>query len=300
MTKRAWICAALLIIWCGLMGCTKTPVAVVNGKAIDAETFDLVMKESVGDHARQKVGVDGQKLRQAVISQLVTERLMIDEAAKKGISVSDKEVTDEIGSIRKRMGEDAFHKMLGDRDMSEGVYRKRTKERMIIARFRESLEGEAPVTEEEVRNYYRNSQKPFIRPARILAKMIEMGSGDSARAVLQEIKSNDITFDDMARKLASEGKAVIIDYGWVKADFFSPEIAQALQNLRPGTCGGPYRGKTHVYLIRVKEREKERIATFDEVREDIRKVLTAQRRDEAFAKWLDGKKKTATVEISLK
>jgi parvulin-like peptidyl-prolyl isomerase len=300
VTGRVWLYAASLIVCCCVLGCAKTPVAVVNGKTIDAESFDLAMRETVGEHARQKAGVDRQRLRQAVIFQLVTDRLMIDDAANKGIKVSDKEVTEEIGSTRKRMGEEAFHKMLGERDMSEGAYRKRTKERMIIARFREGLEKGSPVTEEEVRNYYRNSQKPFIRPARMLAKMIEMESGDTARAALKEMRRNKITFDDMAAKLAAEGKAVVIDYGWVKADFFSPEIARGLMNLMPGRYGGPYMGRKKIYLIKVKEREKERIAAFEEVREDIRKVLTEQRQEEAFARWLDGKRKTATVEVSIK
>jgi len=300
VTGRALLYAASLIICCGLLGCAKTPVAVVNGKTIDAETLDLAMKESVGEHARQKVGVDRERLRQAVISQLVTERLMIDDAAKRGIVVPDKEVTDEIGSIRKNMGEEAFHKMLGERDVSEDVYRERTKERMLIARFRESLEREAPVTEEEVRNYYRNSQKPFIRTARMLVKMIEMESEGAARAALKEMRSGKTDFDDMAHKLKSESKATVIDYGWVRAEFFSPALAQGMMNLRAGQYGGPYKGKTRYYLIRLKEREKERIAAFDEVREDIRKILTEQRREDAFARWLDGKRKSSTVEISLK
>ncbi len=300
MMKRTWVVAASLIICSGLLGCTKAPVAVVNGKKIDAEAFDHAMRESVGEHGRRNVDVDGQRLRQAVIFQLVTERLMIDEAAKKGICVSDKEVADEMVSIRKKMGEVAFLKMLEKQDVSEDAYRRRTKELMIIARFREGFEKEATVSEEEVRNHYRNSQKPFIRTARMLVKMIEMGSEGEARLALKEMKSRNADFDEMARKLESEGKATVIDYGWVKADFFSPELAQGLASLRAGQYGGPYKGNRHYYLIRLKEREKERIATFEEIKEELRKSLTEQRREDAFARWLDEKRRTATVEISLK
>ncbi len=298
--KSARVVAASLIICSCLLGCTRAPVAVVNGKKIDAEAFDHAMRESVGEHGRRNVDVDRQRLRQAVIFQLVAERLMIDEATKKGICVPEKEVTDEIASIRKKMGEDAFLKMLEKQDVSEDAYRRRTKELMIIARFREGFEKEAPVSEEEVRNYYRNSQKPFIRPGRMLVKMIEMGSEDEARLALKEMKRRKTDFDKMARKLESEGRAAVIDYGWVKADFFSSEIAQGLALLRAGEYGGPYKGNAHFYLIRLKEREKERIATFEEVREDIRRSLTEQRREDAFARWLDEKRRTATVEISLK
>jgi parvulin-like peptidyl-prolyl isomerase len=300
MMKRAWLLAALLFFCSGVFGCAKAPVAVVNGKKIDAEAFDLAMRESFAEHGSRKVDVDRQRLRQAVISQLVTEQLMMDEAAKRGISVSDGEVAEVIASTKAKMGEDAFRRMLAEQDMSEDVYRSRTKERMIITRFREGFGSETPASEEEMRNDYRNSQKPFIRTARMLVKMIEMGSEDAARQVLEEMRRRHADFDEMARKLESEGKARVIDYGWVRAEFFSPAIAQGLASLMEGQYGGPYRGNRYYYLIRLKEREKERIATFEEVREEIRKSLTEQRREEALARWLDEKRRTATVEISLK
>jgi parvulin-like peptidyl-prolyl isomerase len=301
MVRRSVYAGIITVVMCAfLAGCAKPPVAVVNGKAIDRDTLDLVMKEWVREHARQNIKVDGETLKRSVLPQLVDERLALDEAAKRGIGVSDEEMNKAIDSTRGRMGKAAFQAMLDDAGMSLDSYRKRTRERMIMARFKETLQKTVSITEEELRDYYRNSQKPFIKPARMLVKMIEMESEDVARRALKEMRDKNMDFDDLARRLKSQGKATVIDYGWVKAEFFSPEISAGLMNLRKGQYGGPYRGKTRSYLIRLKQREKERIATFAEVREDIRKILTERRTEEAFAIWLDRRKRSSTVEISLK
>ncbi|MDA8433772.1 MAG: SurA N-terminal domain-containing protein [Nitrospiraceae bacterium] len=289
-----------VVVWGLVSGCARQPVAVVNGRAIGVETLDRAMKERVREHARQKVDVDRERLKRAVLAQLVDERLVLDEAAKRGIRVPDDEVNAEVDSVREKMGSGPFQKMLDASGENIRGYQKRTQERMIAARFVEGLEKESPVTEEEIRDYYRSSPKPFITPARMLVKMVEMGSEEDALRALKEMRAEKMDFDEAAGRLRAEGKATVIDYGWVSADFFSPEISSGLMNLGAGQYGGPYKGVSGYYLVRVKERQPERIAAFDEVRDEIRKVLTQQRKAEAYAAWLEGARKHSAIEISLK
>jgi len=70
--------------------------------------------------------------------------------------------------------------------------------------------------------------------------------------------------------------------------------------LKEGQQGGPFKGKTGYYLVRVKERQNEGIAAFEEVRESIRATLLQQKRSEAYMHWLEQKRKTAKIVINLK
>ncbi|MBI5640727.1 MAG: SurA N-terminal domain-containing protein [Nitrospirae bacterium] len=281
-----------------LFGCSR-PVATVNGKKIDRKSFDQLMKERMEGHRQQNARPDMKRLKEAVLSQLIAERFMLEDAGEKKIAVTDEELNKEIEGRKKAMGEEAFSKSLRDKGISPEEFRQAVKETMILSRFTESLLNEDPVTEEELREYYRSSQIPFIRPVSMLVKMIEMDSEDAARSVIREMRSKKIAFDDMAGRLEQEKKAVIIDYGWANPDTFSPSLAEAIKNLKVGQYGGPYRGKKSFFLVMLKEREKEAIAPFEEVRESIRAQLSGQRRQAVLNRWLEQKRRSSTVVINM-
>jgi len=278
------------------IGCSR-PVATVNGKKIDRATFDLHLKEKIEGHKEQNVTPDMKKLKDAVVQELIAERLIIDEAEAKGIKVPEDELNREIEAVKKNMGEDAFNKTLKEKGITPEKFRSRTREKMIMQRFVESLATEASVSEETMREYYKNSPTPFIKQARVLMKMIEISSEESARAVVNEMKSKKTDFDEMAKKLADEKKAIVSEYGWVNPAFFSPAIAQAVKNLTVGQYGGPYKGQKNYFLIKIKDREKEGIAKFEEVKDNIKSTLLEQKRQAAISHLLAEKRKTAKIEI---
>lgn len=296
-----------MILWAILLaagflistGCSK-PVATVNGKKIDKATLDLHLKEKVQDHKLRNVTIEKEKLREAVLQELIGEKLMLDEAAAQGIKVSDEEINKEIDAIKKNIGDEQFTKALKEKEITLDAFKKRTREKMLLAKFVENLAKEDSVSEEEMSAYYKDSQKPFMKPSRVFMKMMEFASEAEAMATAEDMKKNIIDFDDMAKKLADENKASVTDYGWVTPDFFSHSMADAIKNLKVGRHGGPYKGQKSYFLIKVKEKEDEGIAKFDEVKDNIRNILLAQKRQAAVAHWIELKKKTSKIEIHLK
>lgn len=292
----------VILLAAGLLisaGCSK-PVATVNGKKIDKATLDLYVKEKVQEHKMRDVTIDRAKLREAVLQELIGEKLMLDEAAAQGIKVSEEEVNKKIDEIKKNVGDEQFTKALKEKELTPDAFKKRTREKMLLAKFVESLVKEGSVSEEEMSAYYKDSQKPFMKPSRVFMKMMEFASEAEAKAVAEDMKKNKTDFDAMAKKIADENKASVTDYGWVSPDFFSPDMANAIKNLKAGQYGGPYKGQKSYFLIKVKEKENEGIATFDEVKVDIGNMLLDQKRQAALAHWLEQKKKVSKIEISLK
>ena len=114
------------------------------------------------------------------------------------------------------------------------------------------------------------------------------------------MKKNKIDFDVMAKMISSERKTAVMDYGWVSPDFFSPSLAHAINTIQDGNYGGPYKGQKGYYLIKVKEREREGIAQYEEVRDNIRNALLSQKRQAAIALWITQKKKASKIEVFLK
>ncbi len=280
-------------------GCSRPP-ATVNGKKIDKATFELHLKEKMQDHKMQNASPDINKLKNAVIQELISERLILDEAEKQGIKATDEEIGAQIDSMKKAMGEEAFSKALNDKGLTIDSLKKRTREKMILARFVDIIVKDETVDDDEISEHYKSSSKPFMKPARVLMKMIEISSEADARSVAAEMQEKKISFDELAKKLDEQKKAVVSDYGWVNPDFFSPELAKAAREMKPGEHGGPYKGQKNYFFIRVKEREKESVASFQDVKDEIGTMLLEQKRQAAVAHWIAEKKKTAKIEINIK
>ena len=280
-------------------GCSR-PVAEVNGKKIDRATLDLHFREKVQELALQNISIDKEKLKQAVLQELIDEKLILDEAAAQGIKVSDEEVSKEINLIKMSVGEEQFNKTLRVKELTPEAFRSRTREKMLIKKFIEYLVGEDSVSEAEIREYYVNSQTSFIKPPRVFMSMIEFDTEIAARAAAEDMKKNKIDFDVMAKMISSERKTAVMDYGWVSPDFFSPSLANAINTIQDGNYGGPYKGQKGYYLIKVKEREREGIAQYEEVRDNIRNALLSQKRQAAIALWITQKKKASKIEVFLK
>jgi parvulin-like peptidyl-prolyl isomerase len=299
MTFRYGVILAVLFLISFLGGCSK-PAATVDGKAISKEKVDLHMKDRLQEHKLQKVSVDQKKMKDAILQELIDEQLALNEAAARGIIISDAEVDKEIDLLRKKIGEEQYQKALKDKGLTPESYRSRVRDRIALTRFVESFVKTDDITEEEMRDFYKNSSKPFLKSARVNMKIVEFQTEDAARTAVSEMQKTKADFDDYAKKLDTEKKASVTDYGWVAPDFFSPSMASSIKMLKEGQQGGPYKGKTGFYLVRVKERQNEGISTFEEVKETIRAGILQQKRGDAYMQWLEQKRKTAKIVINLK
>ena len=258
------------------------------------------MKDRLSEHKLQNASVDEKKMKAAILQELIGEQLALDEAAARGIKITDAEVDREVDMLRNKLGEEQYQKALKDNGLTPEAYRIRLREKMTLTRFVEGLVKADAITEQEMRDFYKNSPKPFMKYARVNMKVVEFQTEDTANAAVAEMKMTKADFDDYAKKLDTEKKASVTDYGWVSPDFLSPSMAASIKMLKKGQQGGPYKGKTGFYLVRVKEWQDEGIAEFDEVKETIRATMLQQKISEAYTHLLEQKRKTAKIVINLK
>lgn len=296
--RRAGVGLWLLALMLLLPGCSQ-PVAMVNGRPVDNKTYELLVKERAKKAGHQLTAPDLKKLKEGVIDSLITEALMLEEAARQGIAVTDEEAAKEVEEIRKSMGDATLTKTLKDKGMSPDMFRKRTKEKMLISRVTESLLSREKVSDEEVRRSYTDSPRPFLKPVKVLMNMIELGTEEAAAAIMSDMRAKKADFDEVAKRLAGEQKANVSGYGWVNPEVFSPGLSLAVRNLKNGQYGGPYKGKDKYYLVKVMDREKESIASFDEMKDSIRSTLLEEKRQMAFAHWVEQKRSQAKIEVHL-
>ncbi|OGH12793.1 MAG: hypothetical protein A2776_02790 [Candidatus Levybacteria bacterium RIFCSPHIGHO2_01_FULL_40_10] len=111
-------------------------VATVNGKSISRAQF-----------ARELEKRDGK----TVLDALVTEQLILQEASKKKISVSDKEINDEIAKIEKSVSDQgqSLDSLLTQQNMSRNDLKGQIKLQLLLKK----IVGNVPVSDTEVDKY---------------------------------------------------------------------------------------------------------------------------------------------------
>lgn len=278
--------------------CQRKPVAVINGDEISNNAFNHIVKERLKEHQVRGAKADTDALRRAVLDQVIVEKLMVQAAGEKNITVSEAEVEAEIEAVKRRKGEDAFKKSLREDALSMEEYRKIVSDRMIASRFVDAIVSPDSITGKEIAAYYKESPTPFLKPESVNVRFIQTDSVDRADAVLEELKKKKTDFDALAERLSEEKKAVVSEYGWTSPHFFSPDIADALKDIKEGRFGGPYQGKDGYYIFKVRKRQRQRVKSLAEAKDEIKALLLEEKRQAAVAHWAATRRSAAIIVIN--
>lgn len=296
--KKLFLFVSVLMMVSALLACEKKPAAVVNGEPITAEALQKKLQENVSKHGAEGAKVDPAALRKAVLDQMISETLIMQGALEAGTTVSDKEVQMNLQSIKQRQGEEAFKKDLSQLGLSEEAFTKLLRERMIKEKFINSLLDQDPVTEEQMKEYYKNSPKPFIKPAESNLRFIQFTDKAKAEEAMKRIKEKKESFDAMADRLKKSDEAIVSEYSWISPDVFSGSIHDALKKMKVGSVDGPFEGGGGNYIFRLKARRPEGVKSFEEAKEDIRRILRQEKTAAVVLHWVASKRKSSQIVIN--
>jgi peptidyl-prolyl cis-trans isomerase SurA len=132
---------------------SKKVVALVNGEKITQGDIDEIIARMLPS---QNGGIDDATKMQ-IIEDVVNMRLLLQEAKKEGLSVSDEEVKSEIDALIVQVGgEDAFMEQVESIGFTRSKLEESFKEELLIQKYIDSRNEEGPVvvSEEEIQNAY--------------------------------------------------------------------------------------------------------------------------------------------------
>lgn len=299
MMKRAMILALMIVaVFAGCAKPKEKPVAVVNGKAISKAEFEGRLNEQLARHSDQKEGMDEAKLREAILNQLINEKLLLEGAAEKAIEVTDAEVDEQLTRIKKNYPDDAaYQAQLTERGMTEADFRTRIREQLLISKFKASLVDAESITEDEMKGFYKDAPVPLMTPARVKMRMVQVGNEEEIKAIAAEIKKDG--FDKVSKRLESEGKVVISKSDWVQPDTFSKATGDAVGEAKVGDMVGPLQGMGGWYIIMVDDKEDPRVESYDEAKDKIKSLVLMQKRQGQEHMWIEKKKGVSTITKNL-
>lgn len=299
MRKLTLILMAALIV-AAAVSCTVKErggksAATVNGAAIPEGVIKWMMKERMAEH--RGANVAEATMRNAVLDAAIADKLLAGGAKEKGLSVTDTDLRVHMDAAKNSVGDDKFAQALKDAGLTEQDYAAMTRDRILSSMFVKSLFSESSLTDDVLKDAYNKLQTPIMMPDTVTIRFMQMPDEKSALKVAAEIKAAGGNFDKVADRYQRDKRAVVSGYGEVAPSFLGDAISSAVNTMSLGAWTGPVKSKAGYYLLRLKQRNPSRPKTFDEAKEDLRRALTVELRNQAVSKWLAERKGSAKIVI---
>lgn len=293
-------------------------VAVVNDEIVTFSELEDMARPLLAQVAQISDPVEREQTRERqlrrVLDDLVGQRLIMQEAARRRITIDSDAVDQHLARIKGRQGWDdaKLNMYLSGQGLSLSEFRTQVREQLLKQRIiRRILGKRIQVTERELKDYFREkltqSKSNFeVEAAHIVLRAPENATPAEEAALRQqatEIIARAKSGEDFAALAAQysqgprakEGGGL----GFIRRGNLDPTLEDAFFALEPGGVAGPVRTNFGFHIITVKSRKELAPPTYEEAVP----ALTAELREKKLAaeltKWVADMKKKAFIETRL-
>ncbi len=249
----------LALLLAAFSACSDKPedstkaLAIINGKEITANEFDLRWSQ-VPEFARKTyAGPDGRK---KFLEELITRELLLQEARKRGLD--------------------------RDRALVERV--ERFKERSVLDNLmREEVDSRITITLDEMKAYYAANPESFTSHDDLRASHILLKTEEEALEARKRLEQGE-DFAALARKvsldLATRYKGG--DLGPIKKGQTIPQFEKALLALKVGEISRPIVTQFGWHIIRLNDRASGTPLSFEDAKDLVKEQLQVEKKRKRF------------------
>lgn len=239
-----------------------TILRIGNEEVKNSEVMDI-WKGLFSNGAAPDFNSFDENVRQNVLRGLVSERLIYQEALKTGTDKSD-DVKKRVAAIEKQV---------------------------VMQSFMEQ-KANSLVTEEQLKAAYTKKINGSKGQEEVRARHILVASEAEAKKISDQIKGGE-DFEKIAKARSTDkgSGANGGELGWFTKDKMVPEFADAAFKLKKGEVSAPIQSAFGWHVIQVEDRRPLQIASYEEMKESLRKELS----NEAMQTYMEGLLKSASV-----
>ena len=205
--------SAVLFAGCGLK--SGEVIIKVNDKTITQGQFDQEFDKQAGSGIAKALGIDVKDdknsflyllIKDRVINELIVKTLLDEEIAKRGITVTSKDVDDAVKEIIDKVGsKEQLNALLKEHGMSNAEFKKDLKEEVKMKRLAEQL-GSAKVSDAEAKKFYNDNINKFKHPDKVRASHILIAANPEEIAAKIKADPKNKNLDDADDSVTYEGE----------------------------------------------------------------------------------------------
>lgn len=291
-------------------------VVQVNGQPISSRDFDSAMEVAKQQYAGLgwRVGDKEQlqKLQNLVLDRLIDFELLYQASQKEKVNVDENAIKEKMSVYKKQYPSDAeFQDFLSTNKLTEEAVQAQLRRKMALEVLQKKLydkfNAEIMVTDEELYQFYDANKDNLKQPEKVRASHIlvavKLTADDAAKkAAMDKIKDiqqklkDGGDFAQLAQKSSdcpSKTNGGDLDF-FVRDQMVKP-FADAAFSTPVGQTSDIVTTEFGYHLIKVTDKQSEKLLTFDEVKEKISTYLSQQKIDVKFEAYLKGVRDQADI-----
>jgi len=277
-------------------------VAEIDGDTITVTDFSAELSPFVeGYHtplsAQEEEAL--KNLKKALLDQLIEKRLILNEAQKMGITVSDDELEEAFTTIKESYPQGGFDEVVRD-EAALRRWKERLHQRLVIEKVINRVsQSTTSIDEDVLRKYYKEHRSEFMVPEQVRVRQIVTKERQTAETVLSKVKRGE-SFDELARRYSIAPEAEVGgDLGFFgRGDM--PEEFDVVFSLQAGETSDIVQSPYGYHIFQVVAKQGQSESNFAEVKDQIRKKIMREEEDQIFQDWLKDVRKKAHIRINTK
>ncbi len=283
--------------------------AVVNGQEISAEAVNFELDRLVRFYmghgmTMAEIRQNLPKLEAKALDQAIGAKLLLDQAARLDIPVTEKDIDAEVARVVQQVGgEENYKKALAAQGISEADFRKELeKGARVNMLVNQACAHVADPTEDEVTAFYEAHKAEYVEPQQVLCQHILVkGSNDAALDKIKEIRerivSDKADFAEEAKKHSdcpsgAQGGSL----GWFGRGMMVPEFDKAAFEMKKGEVSGVVTTEFGYHIIYKADERGGGQQTIVDVHDQIKDLLRHEARGKAMDAYVAELREKATIE----
>jgi peptidyl-prolyl cis-trans isomerase C/foldase protein PrsA len=295
------------------MGCnankTDKSIAEVNGEKITQADFDALYPVLKADYEKsQGVTLDEKKdktvidqIKTSTYDNLVLQKLIRQDANKKGIKLDSKEVDQYISYIKESKNandKEGFQKFLKETKFTEAGLRQYLETQQISSNLADKVTANIKVGDAEAQKYYDEHKSEYMDQGGIQIYHILVKDEKTAQEIIDKL-NNGGDFAALAKEYSidTSNKDKGGDLGLVNKDTqFVTEFKTAALALQPGQyTKEPVKSQYGYHIIKAGGKKEAQQKTFDEEKTTIIAQLEKDQKNKAYNEYIEKLKKNADI-----
>jgi parvulin-like peptidyl-prolyl isomerase len=301
-----------VIMWIGLlivlgpMGCQKEEanlpqdvLAQVNEELITLEEFNNELgdiKLENGKLPEDRESLD--QLKTAFLEQIINRKLILGEARRMDIHVSEEEINKTILALKRDYAGESFKAMLEDRGMNFEQWKRRLKEKLMAEKVINTVaQFDAPIDDKSVKQYYMDHIKEYSFPEQVRARQIVVATENEAKEILRRLRKGE-DFEELAKEKSMMPERV---YGGDLGFFAQGEMPEAFDevfSLKVGVVSKVIKSPYGYHIFKIEEKVEAKVREFDEVKDEIAHQIRKDKNEQIYYNWLSGLREKAKIKIN--
>lgn len=286
-----------------LISCSSGPrahdsIARVNGSIIRVSDFYSLLN-TLKPKDLNLAGRERLEMRNLALKTLVRRQVILTEAAKKQISVSNEELDQGILKYKAGYTAGAFEQSLIDQMMDEATWKERMKESLLIEKMFEASKPQIPPpAKEEALDFYQRNRSLFVREASAKALQIVVLDEEKAKEIRKKLVQKPTSFLALAKEHSIGPEAQSDAMITIEKDAMPPEIDRVLFEAPINEISKVIQSPYGFHILKVVSRSPSLNLDFDRVQVQIRDRLIQDRRKEWIEKFEESLIRSAKIEYN--